>query len=305
VADQPGPDADPTTADPSRTLFDRECFFITPLGQEGSAERKRADGLLKAVVAPCASALGLTPVRADRIDEGGHITLQVLEHCANAKAAVADLTGGNLNVYYEVGIRHALRQPVVLLADDSERGKLPFDLLQQRTIFYTNDMAGAAACQESVTEQLRRAIDGHVDSPVQAAINLRALQQGTDVERTLADLVTKVAEIAAALGPPSPPSLPMNVGVELIKGFVAIAGALPADRAVREPVLSALEVMIPALSSVAGITLELPNIDQPTVQKAMEDHLSKLREVARAPERAAGQVESSEDDAARTPATAE
>lgn len=201
--------------------FEAECFFITPIGTEGSTERKRADGLLDAVVKPSADELGLTAIRADRIEEGGHITLQVLEHCANAKTAVADLTGRNLNVYYEVGIRHALRQPVVLLADESERGHLPFDLLQQRTIFYTNDMVGAAACRTSLTEQLRRALGGHVDSPVQAAANLHAFQQGDAVERTLAELITKVEELPAVLGREAGPaaSIPSAVSEELMRAF--------------------------------------------------------------------------------------
>jgi hypothetical protein len=111
--------------------------------------------------------------------------------------AVADLTGHNLNVYYEVGIRHALRQPIVLIADEAENGHLPFDLLQQRTIFYSNDMAGSGACRKSVTAQLERAVAGHVDSPVEAAANLRALGEGTAVERTLADLVTKIEELTS------------------------------------------------------------------------------------------------------------
>jgi hypothetical protein len=175
--------------------YDQECFFITPIGKPDSDERKRSNGVRDAVVRPVAVELGLKAVRADEIERGGHITLQVLEHCVNAKVAVADLTGQNLNVFYEVGLRHAVRQALVLIADESERGQLPFDLLQQRTIFYTNDFAGAAECREKVAEQLRSALAGHVDSPVQAAETVRAFQQGDAVQRTLAELVTKVEDL--------------------------------------------------------------------------------------------------------------
>jgi hypothetical protein len=182
----------PTT---THSDYETECFFITPLGKEDSPERKRADGVMDAVVQPASEAAGMTPVRADRIAEGGHITLQVLEHCTSARLAVADLSGGNLNVYYEVGLRHALRLPVVLIADADET--LPFDLLQQRTIFYTNDFGGAAACKHQVEIHLRKALDGHIDSPVQAALNLRALTSGDEMQQTLADLVTKVDELSS------------------------------------------------------------------------------------------------------------
>jgi hypothetical protein len=165
--------------------FERECFFITPIGDPDTEVRKRADGVRDAVVRPSAAEVEMGVVRADEIAEGGHITLQVLEHCAHAEVAVADLTGGNLNVYYEVGIRHALSRPVVLIADDSERERLPFDLLQQRTIFYTDDLAGAAKCRDKVTEQLRRAVAGHVDSPVKVAANLRDLSRVTRWSRRL------------------------------------------------------------------------------------------------------------------------
>jgi hypothetical protein len=68
-----------------QTDFEHECFFISPIGKEGSDERKRSDGVLEAVVKPAAGEFGLTALRADHITEGGHVTLQVLEHCSNAK----------------------------------------------------------------------------------------------------------------------------------------------------------------------------------------------------------------------------
>jgi DNA-binding XRE family transcriptional regulator len=187
--------------------FDQECFFITPIGSEGSPERARADATLQAIVEPSATAVGLTTIRADKIGDGGHITMQVLEHCTYARAAVADLTGGNLNVYYEVGIRHALTQPVVLIADELMRDALPFDLLQQRTVFYTDTMGGGTRARLDVTQQLERALAGNVDSPVQAAANLRGLQRGDAEQQTLAQLVSQVEELSTALarriGPPS------------------------------------------------------------------------------------------------------
>lgn len=78
-----------------------------------------------------ASAVGLTVVRADAIDDPGQITLQIIDHLVYAKAAVADLTGHNPNVSYELAIRHVARLPTV------RGGKvraLPFDTAQMQTI---------------------------------------------------------------------------------------------------------------------------------------------------------------------------
>lgn len=176
-----------------------DCFFITPIGASGSAERQRSDGVLAAIVEPAAAAVGASVVRADKIAEGGHVTLQVLEQCATTALAVADLTGGNLNVYYEVGLRHALRLPVALLAE--EGAVLPFDLLQQRTVFYTNDLYGAASCTRALIDQLRRGLEGHVDSPVNAALNRRTLESGDLVHQTLAELVRSVEALEQVARP--------------------------------------------------------------------------------------------------------
>jgi hypothetical protein len=180
--------------------FEKECFFITPIGDEGSDTRRRADGVLEAIIEPAANAAGLTAVRADRIGEGGQVNLQVIEHVYRAATAVADLTGANLNVYYEVGMRHTTRLPLVLIADDAERDKLPFDILVQRTIFFSNDMNGVAACKAQVSDQIHGGLAGAIDSPIDAAVNIRQFQQGDAVERTLAELVTSVDGLSREVG---------------------------------------------------------------------------------------------------------
>lgn len=95
------------------TNFETECFFIAPIGAPGSDERKRSDGVLKYIVQRAAEKVGLHAVRADELGEPGLITSQVIEHILNAKAAVADLTGANPNVYYELAVRHTAQLPVV------------------------------------------------------------------------------------------------------------------------------------------------------------------------------------------------
>jgi len=176
--------------------FDEECFFITPIGEEGSDQRRRADGVLRAVVGPAAAEVGLTAVRADHIGEPGQITLQIIRHVLGAKAAVADLTGANPNVYYELAVRHTAKLPTVLIAEDGER--LPFDIAAMRTIFFAHtDLNSAMACKDEIVAHLRRAFEGAVDSPIATSFDLQSLEQGgSAVERTLADLVNAVADLS-------------------------------------------------------------------------------------------------------------
>ncbi len=175
--------------------LDEECFYIAPIGKEDSPERKRSDGVLKFIVAHAAQELGLTAVRADQIGEPGQITIQVIDHILGAKAAVADLTDLNPNVFYELAVRHTARLPVALIA---EKGcKLPFDIAQMRTIFFDHtDLSSADQCRREIVIQLHEALNGAVDSPITTSVDVRNLQAGSAVERNVAELVTTVQQVA-------------------------------------------------------------------------------------------------------------
>jgi hypothetical protein len=177
----------------------KECFFIAPIGEVGSPERKRSDTILNYIITPAVAELGLVAVRGDAIGEPGQITLQVINHVLGAKAAVADLTGRNPNVYYELAIRQMVKLPLVLLAESGER--LGFDIAQMRTIFVDHqDLGSADNCRLQIIEHLKRSFEGAVDSPISAAVDLRSLQAGNEVERNTAEIVNAVAQLSLRQG---------------------------------------------------------------------------------------------------------
>lgn len=57
--------------------FERECFFIAPLGEEGGGVRTRSDLILEFIVRPAAQELGLWAVRGDELAAPGQITHRV------------------------------------------------------------------------------------------------------------------------------------------------------------------------------------------------------------------------------------
>jgi hypothetical protein len=177
--------------------LDRECFFIAPIGEEGSEERRRSDGVLKYIVSHAAEKLGLTAVRGDRIHEPGQINLQVINHVLEARAAVADLTGLNPNVFYELAVRHAARLPTALIAEKD--CKIPFDIAQMRIIFFDHkDLESADQCRIKIVSYLQEGLEkGVVDNPIGTSIDVRKLQGGTDADRNVAKLVTTVQEISS------------------------------------------------------------------------------------------------------------
>ena len=129
------------------------CFVISPLGPENSEIRRHANKTLEYIIKPAVKKVGLKPLRADEISESGVITSHVIEYLTQAKICIADLTGLNPNVMYELGICHAYSRPVIQIAEQGE--KLPFDIANMRTIFYTfNDFNNLTNAHLKITEQM-------------------------------------------------------------------------------------------------------------------------------------------------------
>jgi hypothetical protein len=177
--------------------FDKECFFIAPIGEDGSDIRKRSNGVRDWVVKPAAKqAADLTTVRADDVGEPGQITAQAVQHCLKAKAAVADLTGGNPNVYYELSVRHGALLPVVLIAEEGT--KLPFDISQSRVIFFDHtDLSSAGWAKEELQSQIEASLSGTPDNPISDGMRLAQLQTGTAEEQTLATMLDRFQRLTA------------------------------------------------------------------------------------------------------------
>lgn len=112
--------------------FAKTCFYITPIGEEGSEERRHADLFMGSLLEPALDELGLKVVRADAIGEPGMITTQILEYLSRSRLAIADLSYLNPNVFYEVALRHARRLPTVQIIRRKDR--LPFDVNQVRSL---------------------------------------------------------------------------------------------------------------------------------------------------------------------------
>jgi hypothetical protein len=92
-------------------------------------------GYYKAVYEPAIQKAGLKRVRADDdIFSTGKIIEQVWSGIQTAKVLVAELTGRNPNVFYELGLAHALQKPVVLVS--SNEADVPFDIQHIRVIYY-------------------------------------------------------------------------------------------------------------------------------------------------------------------------
>lgn len=151
--------------------FETTCFYVTPIGEESSEQRKHSDLFLSSIVEPALEQFQLTVVRADAIDKPGTITRQIIEYLIRSRLVVADLSFHNPNVFYELAIRHAARLPVVQIVRSADR--IPFDLNQARTIkIDTSDIYSLVPRLEiyksEIASQVRRALEDpdSVDNPI-------------------------------------------------------------------------------------------------------------------------------------------
>lgn len=129
----------------------RKCFIITPIGEENDAIRRHIEGIIDVVIMPVMKDDYDIQV-AHRLFEMGSINRQIIELIYKSDLVIANLTGTNPNVMYELAFRHTLGLPVITIA---ERGtKLPFDVSTERTIFYTNDLHGVLDIQEELKRYL-------------------------------------------------------------------------------------------------------------------------------------------------------
>jgi hypothetical protein len=143
------------------TRLKKICFFITPIGKPDSSERRRADQVQKYILT---EVLGpkYKIVRADELPHPGSITHQIIRLLYDADLVVADLTGSNANVAYELAIRHAFNKVSIHLIDKADT--IPFDLKDERTIvFDLNDLDSIKSCKEELKKFASVILNGNLE----------------------------------------------------------------------------------------------------------------------------------------------
>ena len=116
----------------------QRAFVVMPFGQKKGPDGVEidCDAVYRDLLEPAISAAGLAPHRADADRRGGSIHLDMFQDLLLAEFVVADLTLDNPNVWYEIGVRHALRAGGSVLMY-ALRERLPFDIAGQRMQRYT------------------------------------------------------------------------------------------------------------------------------------------------------------------------
>ena len=148
------------------------CFVLMPFGKKpgGGGAVIDFDAVYRDLIKPAVDGAGLMPLRADEEQAGGIIHKPMFERLILCDYAVADLTTANANVFYELGVRHAVKPATTVLLFAADGTRLPFDVGPLRTVMYRlgsdgkpSDLAGERA---KLTKLLAEIKKGDVDSPI-------------------------------------------------------------------------------------------------------------------------------------------
>ena len=151
------------------------AFIAMPFGVKAGADGKDIDfnRIYDELLQPALEAAGFDVFRADQEQSAGAIRFDMFQELLVADLVVADLTLDNPNVWYELGVRHALRSRGVMLVQ-GPRPTQPFDLYTDRKLSYhlkdgAPDLAHLKEDREALTRMAREtqgAWSGRSSSPV-------------------------------------------------------------------------------------------------------------------------------------------
>jgi hypothetical protein len=154
-----------------KVIRDKRCFVVSPISTDGSDARQRADKILKYIIKPTCEELGFKAYRADEMMSPSLISPRVMREILTADLVIADLTGANPNVYYELAVRHFVGKPVVQLIEQGE--DIPFDISDVNTIRVDHkDLDSVHKATERLAAFIREGIkcDAH-ENPLSGVLN--------------------------------------------------------------------------------------------------------------------------------------
>lgn len=138
-----------TSKEPRIRQFLDTCFVMMPFGHW-------YDRYYQDIYIPAIKDAGFEPLRADELFSTGSVVEQIWEQIEKSKVLLAELTDKNANVFYELGLAHAAKKPVVFTAGRVE--DVPFDLRHLRVIVYdVREPQWADKLQRLITDYLRNA----------------------------------------------------------------------------------------------------------------------------------------------------
>jgi hypothetical protein len=115
----------------------KHCFVIMPFSKTKNHKESYWTNLFEKFIKPSVESLGLGYDCKRSEARSSNIIKDILRELLKADIVIAVLTDLNRNVWYELGTRHALCRGTIMVIEEKEEQKLPFDIRQHGVIFYS------------------------------------------------------------------------------------------------------------------------------------------------------------------------
>jgi hypothetical protein len=146
-----------------------QIFVISPIGKKDSDIYKKYDAILKTMIKPAIEEINkdFKIIRSDLISQPGSFIKDILEQLQNSYVVIANLTDLNPNVFYELGVRHALSNRTIMLTEDIS--SLPSDLKEYRVIEYSAELTSIETFKNELKKTFQEILANpdKSDNPVQ------------------------------------------------------------------------------------------------------------------------------------------
>lgn len=153
----------------------RTCFVIMPFSATATCTEDEWTEFFETVLRPAVEEAGLNYECHRSAATRGNIVKAIIQSLNDAHVVIADLTDSNPNVFYELGVRHALTNRTILLAQ--HRDFIPFDLRPYASHVYEwRSLVGRDALRETLRGLLREVDESpeRSDNPVSDFLSGRA-----------------------------------------------------------------------------------------------------------------------------------
>ena len=158
-----------------KNILRHTCYVSIPFGKKNDPATGRTidfDQIYSTVIRPAVEEAGLECLRADELRSSGILQRAVIEAVLRSDVMIADLSTTNADVFYELGLRHAVRRSRTIIIGSNE-SRLPFNVSYLRVLLYQVGDAGVLDAENSdlLRSQLRELLGPGfertvVDSPV-------------------------------------------------------------------------------------------------------------------------------------------
>jgi hypothetical protein len=159
------------------------CFVIMPFGGW-------LDDYYQDIYCPAIKSAGLVPHRADDLFRPSTIVNDIWLYTKKARLVLADLSGKNPNVFYELGLAHALAKPAILVAESME--DVPFDLRALRVLVYDKN---APDWGDILREKVKNSIDEVLKVPAEAVLPAFLDKKGVSAKVTSTPHIKEVMDL--------------------------------------------------------------------------------------------------------------